>query len=114
MENSRDLGAKIKQARKEKGISQRELAQLVGLTKSTIQRYESSNITDIKIVVIDAIAKALNVSPEWLIGKSCEKAAPNWDGLREILNKLDEADIDEVLKFVEYLHWKHTHDQEQP
>ncbi len=40
------------------------------LNKSTIQRYETGKITKIKVPVIHAIAKQLNVDPNWLMGES--------------------------------------------
>ena len=47
-----------------------DVASAVGVAKSTIQRYEHGKIQNIKIPVIHSIAKALDVNPSWIIGKS--------------------------------------------
>jgi len=42
-EEKRDLGQKIKAARKQKGLSQEQLAELVGYKVGTISKYEQGN-----------------------------------------------------------------------
>ena len=64
------IGIRIKQAREEKGLTQGELADALGLNKSTIQRYEAAIIEKIKLPIIDAIAQKLDVNPEWLSDKT--------------------------------------------
>ncbi len=64
------LGNRILKRRKKLGLTLQEVADLVGVTKSTIQRYETGKIETPKLPVIQAIAKALNANPSWLIGKS--------------------------------------------
>jgi|GEM_PF-1974272 len=68
--NTELIGNRIKSRRKEVSISLQEIADKIGVNKSTIQRYESGNIKDIKRPVIDAIAEILTVNPLWLIGKT--------------------------------------------
>ena len=72
MERNIEIGRRIKQRREELGMTQEELGNLLWLNKSTIQRYETGKIAKIKLPVIHAMAKQLNVSPEWLILKSDE------------------------------------------
>lgn len=64
------LGERIKKRRMECGMTQGDIAAQVGVAISTIQRYEKGQIGKIKLPVVEAIARALRVSPEWLIGKS--------------------------------------------
>ena len=70
MANNAIIGTRIKQVREEKGFTQEELANVLGLNKSTIQRYETAKIEKIKLPVIDAIAQKLDVNPEWLSDKT--------------------------------------------
>ncbi len=72
MENKIEIGKRIKQRREQLGMSQEELGSLIWLNKSTIQRYESGKITKIKIPILHAIAKQLNVDPNWLVLKTDE------------------------------------------
>ena len=70
MEKNIEIGKRIKQRREELGMTQEELGNLLWLNKSTIQRYEAGKIAKIKLPVIHAMAKQLNVNPEWLILKT--------------------------------------------
>ena len=47
-----------------------EVASKVGVAKSTILRYEKGTITKIKLPIIESIANALSVNPNWIIGNS--------------------------------------------
>ena len=64
------LGKKIKQAREAKGVTLNDIAEKIGVAKSTIQRYENGKISTPKLPVVHAIASALDVNPSWLVGKS--------------------------------------------
>lgn len=60
------LGMRIRELRKERGLTQEELGERLLMTKSTICQYENDRI-DIKCSVIREIANALHVLPEDLI-----------------------------------------------
>lgn len=66
----KDTGKRIKERRKELDISAVQLAERLGLSKATVHRYESGDIKNIKMPVIEAMAKVLKVNPLWLLGKS--------------------------------------------
>ena len=68
--NSSVLGERISCARQIRGLTLEAVAQEVGVHKSTIQRYEKGEYANPKLPVIESIARALSVSPSWLIGKS--------------------------------------------
>lgn len=57
-----DLGIKIKQLRKTKGITQKQLAEQLHMSKRNIEKYESNEITNININVLQDIADALDVT----------------------------------------------------
>ncbi len=67
------LGDRIKERRLELEMTQGDVAKEIGVATSTIQRYETDSIGKIKLPVVEAIARVLRVSPDWLIGKSDEK-----------------------------------------
>ena len=58
LEERKELGNRLKQARKEKGLSQEELANLIGLKVGTISKYEQGDRTP-GIGKIQLIANAL-------------------------------------------------------
>lgn len=83
-----DVGARIKERRKELNIPAAVLAERIGLSKATIHRYENGDIKNIKMPVLEAMAGVLQVNPLWLIGKSTSK---NGHGGYDICIAIDEV-----------------------
>lgn len=63
-----DVGKRIKERRKELGISAEDIADEIGKNKTTIYRYERGAIEKMPISVLSAIAKILKTTPEYLMG----------------------------------------------
>ena len=61
-------GERIKQLREKRNLTQEEMAKLLNTTKQTIYKYEKSIITNIPSDRIEAIAKILNSTPEFILG----------------------------------------------
>lgn len=59
---------RIKQRRLELGYSFNDLAQLTGISKSTLQRYETGGIKNIPLDKLKVLSTALQVTPEWIMG----------------------------------------------
>lgn len=57
-----NIGAKIKEYRKKKKITQRQLAAAINKSKSTIEKYETNTLKNIPITTLNEIAKVLDVS----------------------------------------------------
>lgn len=76
-------GERIKQARKLAGLTQSELADKIGVKYSAIHKYESGMIVNLKRETIDALSKALDVRPSWLMCIDDEQPADIPDGLSE-------------------------------
>lgn len=64
------VAARMRARRESLGLTLDDIAAEIGVSKSTIQRYETGTIERLKLPVIEAIANVLNVDPAWLIGKS--------------------------------------------
>lgn len=62
------VGERIRLRRKETGMSADQLADIIGVSRSTIFRYENGAIEKMPTSVLEPIAKALNTTPEYLIG----------------------------------------------
>lgn len=91
MYSPKEIGGRIKSRRDELDMTLDEVASKVGVSKSTIQRYENGLIGRIKLPVIESIADALWISPDWLVGVSEEKTAdPKVDGLSPLEARLME------------------------
>jgi putative transcriptional regulator len=64
----KDLGVKIRIIRKDKGVTQLQLAHAIGKDQQSIQRLEKGNINP-SYVYLQEIANGLNVSLIELLGK---------------------------------------------
>ena len=63
-----EMGEKIYNLRKAKGLTLEELGNLVGVGKSTVRKWEKGMIANMKRDKISKLASALNVSPAYLMG----------------------------------------------
>ena len=61
-------GERIKQLRKELGLSADELGEMIGKDRSTIYRYERGDIENATVDVIPRLAKALQTTPQYILG----------------------------------------------
>lgn len=95
------VGERIKEARQEKGLSQEELARIIGSTKSAISRYESGkrkpNLEQLK-----DIARALNADIVYLI--SGQTSAEVERGI--LIQAEAEAKYHAKVRFTEAEIWK--------
>lgn len=72
-----EVGNRIKKYRKERALTLKELADKVGLTEATIQKYEAGNIKKLDVKTIEIIANALSVKSEVLVGWESEYEEAN-------------------------------------
>lgn len=90
-------GERIKQARKNAGLTQTELAEKVGVKYSAIHKYESGIIVNLKRETIDAIAKALDVKPSWLLCIDEEKKPAASNELYSGLVNMSDKELDALF-----------------
>lgn len=64
----KQLCSRLRQCRKEAGLSLYALENLTGISRSTLQRYETGKSTSIKSSTLQILADALNVTPAYLMG----------------------------------------------
>lgn len=63
----RGLGPRLRSARISAGLTQRELAQRVGVDRSAIGQLETRAMTNLRLDCTVALARALEVSTDWLL-----------------------------------------------
>ena len=68
-----EIGQKIKKARLERGMTQQELGDIVGVQKSAIAKYENGRVVNIKRSTLQKIAKALEMRPSELMFEESPK-----------------------------------------
>ena len=105
------IGSRAKQRRLELNLTQPYVAEKMGVTASTILRYENGSIDNTKKMVLEGLSEALHVSIEWLRGETDEyetditdkKELQIRDAMSSILNRLpldlnnEEADFSKDL-----------------
>lgn len=57
------IGKIIKFLRHEHGLTQQELADLLGVKKSSIQKYEANDVPNLKVSTIRTLSDTFNISP---------------------------------------------------
>ncbi len=55
-----EIGTKVKSLRKEKNISQENLAKMVGISRNTLSKLENGYIANISIVTLDRVLNVLS------------------------------------------------------
>lgn len=63
-----EIGEKIKFLRTRQGMTLEELGSKVGVGKSTVRKWETGEIANMRRNKISSLANALNVSPSYLMG----------------------------------------------
>ena len=81
------VGERIKQRRKELGLSADELAEKLNKNRATVYRYENSDIERIPAEVLKPLSEILQVSPEYLMGWSEEDEKNGLDRLVRDIEK---------------------------
>ncbi len=81
-----EIGKLIKAARLEKGLTQEELGEIVGVQKSAIAKYESGKVVNIKRSTLQKLAIALDLNGSDFFSEPTDQD----DGLPESVLKLIE------------------------
>lgn len=71
------IGSRLEDARKNLNITLEESAQKIGITKSTMLRWENGEVKNLKLPMLEKLALYYNVSYHWLIGQSDKKYVSN-------------------------------------
>ena len=98
-----DMGKKLRELRDARGLTQREVANAVGVTEATVSRWESGHINNMRRDKIESLAKVLQVSPLVIMGRDDESPAPPaaqppTAPYRAPLTERDERDIDPLTE----------------
>lgn len=92
------IGQRVRKVRKEKGYSQTELANVLGKSLRTIQKYENGEI-EISISMINELAKVLDTTSTYLLGYKVEAPKPQITSFADVAAMLFELERVAGLKF---------------
>lgn len=107
-----DIMNRIQSKRIELKLSYQDLANKTGLSKSTLQRYETGSIRNIPLDKLEILANALEVSPMWIIGYDIPIEKENSNNINlddkttlllNSFNKLNDEGKNEAIKRVDEL-----------
>lgn len=83
-------GDRIRYLREAKKLTQEELAKLLNTKRQTIHKYEKGIVTNIPSDRIEALARILDTTPEYILGwePMTQEEQKNSDAIADITNKL--------------------------
>ena len=72
----KNRGERLRKRRMELGLTLEEVAKAVGVSKSTVLKWETGTIEDMRANKAAALAQVLKVSPLWVIGITDSRSGP--------------------------------------
>ncbi len=83
-----DMSQKIYNLRKEQNKTLEDVAAIVGVGKSTVRKWETGMIANMRRDKIAKLAKALNTTPAYLMGWTEEEESKKNDTITDIILQL--------------------------
>ncbi len=118
-ENGKDLtsavlGNRIRQARKDAGLSQVRLAQLLNTTQSAISLYEAGQRA-VGIDMLLNVARILNRPLHYFLSTIDVVLYVRDSRIANLANELEKRpqDIEELLEYWEFIRWRNAQEHEQ-
>lgn len=105
------FGEKLKQIRKERGLSQDAMAELLKTSKQVISRYENGKRTP-KITIAQQYAAILGISATFLLDDNYDAQTDfgvqneldnRIKELTKLVSKFDDTQYDKLIDYVKYL-----------
>ena len=96
------IGQRIKIKREEKGLSQKELANLIGYESKTAISFIEADKRELPFEKLSEVAKVLEVSPNWLLGWSEEPILIKTD-LSLTIEELEGLNSDQLARIRDYI-----------
>lgn len=78
-----DIGEKIRNARVNKGLTQEQLGDILGVQKSAIAKYENGRVVNIKRSTLKKISDVLGIPPYELVYEQGKEKSPEEPQLSE-------------------------------
>ena len=101
-------GKRMKERRLELGLSADDVAEKIGVSRSTYFRYENGDIEKLSIQIIKPIADILRTTPGYLAG--WEDSIIDTGGMRvaaHIDDDVTEEEMEDIIKYIEFLKSQH-------
>lgn len=102
----KEIGARVRQARRAKGLSQSQLAEIIEISPTYVSNIETGKHV-MKITLLIKLTEALDVSNDWLIRNDTHEAS-NYTSVEfdEIFNDCSPNERDNLMKML--IHMKES------
>lgn len=98
------IGERIKELRIKLNLSADDLAELIGKNRSTIYRYENSNIEKLPVPILEPLAKALQTTPGYIMGIAEDTSSDILtDKITATVTKLNEENQNKTYQYAKNL-----------
>ena len=98
-----EMSVIIKNRRSELGLTLEEVGRRVGVNRATVQRWETGEIKNLGRDKIAALAAALHVTPEYLLGWTDEPGLQMEQTLASATADLTPEEAASVLNYIQFL-----------
>ena len=100
------VGQRIRNLRKERGLTADRLADIIGVSRSTMFRYENGDIEKVPGDILGPISVALNTTPAHLMGwesdpqEQIDSSAPDFSDLDVLADALSRLSNEQLLDVI--------------
>ena len=105
----------IKSRRLELGLTLEQVGQKVGVRKSTVRKWETGDIENMKRDKISKLADALKVSPSYIMGFDNQAPKTHTKEFEKIIahikSDVTKEEMEEIINFIDYVNSKRTNQQ---
>lgn len=107
------LGARIRSARKNAGLTQDRLARRIGVSHSLVSQWETGLVQAVSAQHLAAAARVLGVSLDWLLGESDNgRQSPPDDAFADLIEAWEKLTTRQRARFLEQIEEAAAHNVE--
>jgi transcriptional regulator with XRE-family HTH domain len=102
-----EIGALLREKRKQKGLTMKKLADIVEVSEGTISRWESGDIKNIKRSKIEKLSDVLEISPYTIMGWKKDDTVTVNDTVKNIeflASQMDSTAQARILAYTQAIH----------
>jgi len=97
------IGERIKNRRISLGLTVEQLAARLNKNRATIYRYESDEIENMSISVLEPLAKVLHCSPAYLMGWEDDEGNDLKTIAAHAIEDLNEEQLKDIIKYAKFI-----------
>lgn len=102
MEENMNIGDRIKYLRNKNDMTLEVVGKYIGVSRQTLQRYESGVISNIPSDKIEKLAEIFNTSPAFIMGWEDEESNNEPEIMTIAAHAISDLSEDQIKKVIEY------------